>query len=88
METSAAWVKSANRIIKAVGEHIIAEDTLSSGSVSIGIEESAQFGIVITGLEVIQFGLCSGILATMENRAVFKGVFYSQKLPVMIAISV
>ncbi|MEE1327183.1 MAG: hypothetical protein UHS47_01405, partial [Oscillospiraceae bacterium] len=54
----------------------------------IRIDESADLGIVITGLEIIVTGLCSGILATMENRAVFKGVFYSQKLPVMIAISV
>jgi hypothetical protein len=36
---------------------------LSGAGEGIGIEESSQFRIVITGLEVIQFGLCGGILA-------------------------
>ena len=37
-------------IIPAIGKHIIAEDTLACSGVGIGIEESAQFGIAITGL--------------------------------------
>ena len=38
------------RIVKAVGKHVIAQQTLSSRCKSIRIKESAQFGIVITGL--------------------------------------
>ena len=41
----------------AIGKHVIAEDALTGAGVGIGIDESAQFGIVITGLEVVERGL-------------------------------
>jgi hypothetical protein len=36
---------------------------LPGGGVGVGIDESAQFGIIIAGLEVIVTGLCSDTLA-------------------------
>ena len=50
-------------IIQAIGKHIIAQQTLSGAGECIGIKESTDFRIVITGLEVIEVGLCSGTLA-------------------------
>lgn len=44
------------RIIPTIGKPIITEDTLAGAGVGIGIDESAQFGIVITGLEVVERG--------------------------------
>jgi hypothetical protein len=43
-------------IIQAIGKHIIAQDALSSRNKNIGIDESTQFGIVITGLEIVEPG--------------------------------
>ena len=44
------------RIIQAVGEHIIAEYTLTCACELVRIKESAGVGVVITGLQVIQLG--------------------------------
>ena len=38
----------------AIGKHVIAKDTLAGRGEGIGIDESADLGIVITGLEVIE----------------------------------
>ena len=43
-------------IIPTVGKHIIAQDALTSRDKCIGIDESTQFGIVITGLEIVERG--------------------------------
>ena len=49
-----------HRVVQTVGKHIIAQDALTSRNNRIRIDESAQFGIVITGLEVVEGGF--GIL--------------------------
>ena len=41
----------------AVGKHVIAQQALTGGGESVGIDESAQLGIVITGLEIVEPGL-------------------------------
>ena len=59
----AGWIHAIDRIIIAVGEHIVAEDTLTSGDKGIGVEEAADLGIIITGLQVIEPGILDGGLA-------------------------
>lgn len=54
---SAANVLSADRIIPAVGEHIVTEHPLAGGDEGIGIEESTDCGIVITGQQNHPHGL-------------------------------
>ena len=54
----AASINAANRIIKAVGKHVIAQQALAGGDEGIGVEEAAQFGIIIAGLEVISLVFC------------------------------
>ena len=49
-------INSGNRIVSTVGKHVIAEDALSSRSEGVGIEESTQCGVIISGLAVIQPG--------------------------------
>jgi hypothetical protein len=56
MEASATIVSTIHRIIKAISKHIIANNPLSSRSIGIRIEESADGGIVVSGLEVIEAG--------------------------------
>ena len=56
MGSSAGSINKNHRIIQAIGKHIIAQNTLASAGVGIGIDESAQFGIVITGLEIVERG--------------------------------
>ena len=65
--------------IVTVSKHVIAKDTLTGAGEGIGIEESADLGIVITGLEVIQTGLCSGTLAMREKSGSFQGLIILSK---------
>jgi len=66
-------VKISNRIIQAVGKHIIAQDALSGRNERICIDESAHLGIVISGLEVVECGLSVLVLATTA--------IYTQSVP-------
>ena len=54
---SSVSIYAADRIIPAIGKHIVAEEALAGGNEDVGIDESADFGIVITGLEVIESSL-------------------------------
>ena len=49
-----------NRIIATVCKHIVAQEILTSRSKGIRIDETADAGIVITALEVVEPGF-SGI---------------------------
>ena len=63
-----------NRIIQAIGKHIIAEDALAGRNQCIGIDESADLRIVITGLEVVERGLS---LLGLTARPI-----YTQSVPI------
>ena len=56
-----------NRIITAIGKHVIAQQALSGGGKGIGIDESAEAGIVIAGLEVVQAGFGVPDIATVAQ---------------------
>jgi len=45
-----------DRIIQAVGKHVIAQVALTGGDEGIGVEESAPDGVVISALQIIQPG--------------------------------
>ena len=51
-----ARIKSHNRVIATIGKHIVAQQSLAGGYKSIGVDESTDLGIVITGLEVVELG--------------------------------
>ena len=51
-------VSSACRIIPAVGEHVESQEALSGGGIGVRVDESDDSGIVVTGLEIIDPGLC------------------------------
>jgi hypothetical protein len=60
---SAANVLSADRVVSAVGEHIVTEHTLPSRNKGVGIDKSTDGGVVITRLQVIESGISDMILA-------------------------
>ena len=62
-----AIIKVVDRIISTIGKHIVTQEALAGAYKGIGIEESAEFGIVITGLEVIQLGLGVVYLVGSQN---------------------
>ena len=62
-----AIVDSTDRIVSAVGKHIAASQVLSSGCVFVRIDEAADQGIVIAGLEVIETGFGIVIVAAIAQ---------------------
>ena len=54
----------SNWITQTIDKHVIAEQSLSSRSEGIRVDESAQFGIVISALEIVESGLSIVSLAT------------------------
>ena len=50
-------------IVAAVGKHVIAKQALASRRKCVGVEEAADLGVVIPGLQVIEAGISDRILA-------------------------
>ena len=67
--TVSMGVGKSYRTILTIGKHIVAQQSLPRGYQCIGIDESAQFGIVITGLEIVERGLSVVYIATTPNEA-------------------
>ena len=44
----------------------MADNTLAGGGVGVGVYEAAELGIVVAGLEVIELGVDSDILAALS----------------------
>ena len=50
-------IRESDRVIQAISKHVIAEETLTNRCKCVGIEESTDVGVVITGLQVIEAGI-------------------------------
>ena len=62
-----AIVDSTDRIVSAVGKHIAASQVLSSGCVFVRIDEAADQGVIIAGLEVIEAGFGIVVIAAIAQ---------------------
>ena len=49
----------------------MAEDALTGGGVGVGVDESADGGIVVAGLEVVESGLLVRVIALMAKSEAF-----------------
>jgi hypothetical protein len=74
----AGFIKKVYRIIAAIGKHVIAEDTLSGRCKCIGVEEAADLGVVITGLQVIEPGILGADIAIGAIFALLPLVFKTE----------
>jgi hypothetical protein len=50
-------INTVNRITSTIRKHIAAEDSLAGGGVGVSVDEAAELGIVVAGLEVIEPGV-------------------------------
>ena len=55
----------------AVGEHIAAEEALAGGGIGVGVDESADGGVVVAGLEVIEPGFLLRAIALRAKIGFF-----------------
>ena len=53
----ATRIDSTNRIVPTIGEHIVTNESLASSGIGIRINESTDFRVVVSRLEVIEAGL-------------------------------
>jgi hypothetical protein len=58
-----AWITAVYWIIATIGKHVVPQDALASRNKGIGVDESADGGVVIPGLQVIESGILGGELA-------------------------
>ena len=56
---------SADGVIPTIGKHVIAENTLAGGNEGVGVDEAGDFGVVISGLQVIEPGILGGGLVML-----------------------
>jgi hypothetical protein len=69
------------RIISTVSKNIASQYTQASGNNAVGIEESADFGIVISGLQIIQLRLylvSEAILPILRDFRILQNRLFSQ----------
>ena len=66
-----ACIFSTDRVISTIGKHIVSGQSLPCGGVIIRIDESSQFGIVISALEVIESGLVVIDISTVAQGVGF-----------------
>ena len=57
----------------------MADNSLTGGGVGVGVDESADGGVVITGLEVIEPGFLLRAIALMAKRGAFSGCCHGAK---------
>ena len=50
-------IATAYRIVAAVSEHVVAQQALAGGDEGIGVDKSADGGVVITALQIIEAGI-------------------------------
>ena len=76
------WVLTIHRVVATVGKHVIAQQTLSGRSESIGVEESTCFGVVITALAVVKPGFVGLHIAGRGGLGpAWRGMPYAENRP-------
>ena len=66
----------ANGVVATVGVHVVAEDALAGACQTVGVDEAADGGVIVTGLQVIKLGFASNTLAT-ECKAMCMTIGYA-----------
>lgn len=78
-------IATAYRIVAAVSEHVVAQQALAGGDEGIGVDKSADGGVVITALQVIEPGILGGTLAKMTFLSL-TGIAYGYPRSVSAAL--
>ena len=71
----AAWVSVDNRIIPAIREHVVTDDALPRRDKYVRVDETANLGVVVTALQVIQSQLLVESVARRPKLGTFWGQF-------------
>ena len=66
-------IGTVSRVIQAICEHIAANDALAGRGVGVGVDESADGGVVVAGLEVVESGFLLRAIALMAKSGAFSG---------------
>ena len=63
----AGRVITVRRVIIAVRKHIVPKEALAGGGVAVGVDKSAEGGVVISALEVIEARFFDCVQALKAN---------------------
>jgi hypothetical protein len=92
MEASATRITTVNRIVQTVGKHITAQHTVASSNQTVRVDESTQFGIVVSRGQIVEFCLlvehvspvAQGIVSTESGSRAFVG--FQQSAPSVVKV--
>ena len=68
LNNSACGILARNRIVVTISKHVISQEALAGAGVTVGVEESAQFRVVISGLQVIEARLLIRVVAVGAKK--------------------
>ena len=68
----------AYRIIIAIREHIMADNSLAGGGVGVGVEEAAGGRVVISALQIIEPGIGVVVVAAVAQGVAITGCQWVQ----------
>ncbi len=71
LNNSACGILARNRIVVTISKHVISQEALAGAGVTVGVEESAQFRVVISGLQVIEARFGNAVLSSVAKEVDF-----------------
>ena len=72
IRNSSCCIYETHGIIVAISKHVVADKTLAGGGIGICVEETADGGVVISALQVIEAGF-----GVVDIAAVAEGIQYA-----------
>ena len=61
-------ILARNRIVVTISKHVISKESLSRAAVAVGVEETLNDGVVISGLQVIEARLLIRVVAVGAKK--------------------
>ena len=61
-------IRACNRIVVTIRKHIVPQEALAGTGVAVGVEEAAQRGVVVSGLQVIEAHLLIRVVAVGAKK--------------------
>lgn len=66
-----SFIKTENRAVVTVREHVIAQESLAGGGEGVSVEESAKHGVIIAALQIVEAGVGNAVLSSVAKEVDF-----------------
>ena len=70
LSSLSGWICIRNRIVITISEHICAYCVFACGCVGVGIDEAADVGVVVSGVQIVEACLVIVVVASVSERLI------------------